>query len=118
VRAATRHDDKGEQQTVVKIRFQKLGRRNRAYFRIIVVDARRKRQGTYLEKIGQYDPVETDKVKRLSVDTERLKHWIGLGAQPTEALEVILADSGVLVSSLRKPKVKKEKKKPAAAAKK
>src|SRR4051794_22241476 len=62
-----------DRQQVVKIRLQKLGRRNRAYFRIVVADARVKRQGAYLEKLGQYDPIETDLAKQLTVNTDRVK---------------------------------------------
>ena len=80
---------------MVKIRLQKLGRRNRSYFRIVVTDARVKRQGTYLEKIGQYDPIETTPEKALKLNAERIKHWMGHGAQPTEAVAKLMKKSGM-----------------------
>jgi small subunit ribosomal protein S16 len=80
---------------MVRIRFQRLGRRNRSCFRIVVTDARKKRQGEYLEKIGQYDPVEKDAAKQFLVDAERVKHWLGQGAQLSEAVAVLLKHQGV-----------------------
>lgn len=84
--------EKGSQR-VVRIRLQKLGRRNRAFFRIVVTDARVKRQGAYLEKLGQYDPIEKSKEKQLVVNVERYKHWIGQGAQATEAVKNLVRKS-------------------------
>ena len=92
---------------MVKIRLQKLGRRHRSFFRIVVTDVRAKRQGTYLEKLGQLDPLEKDAVKQLTLNTERAKHWLALGAQPTPAVASLLEKAGVTLS---KPKVKKPKK--------
>jgi len=80
---------------VVRIRLQRLGRRNRSCFRIVVIDARTKRQGEYLEKIGQYDPVEKDNAKQFTVDAARVKHWLGQGAQLSEAVAVLLRKQGV-----------------------
>lgn len=104
---------------MVKIRLQKLGRRNRAYFRIVVTDARVKRQGMYLEKLGQYDPIEKNAEKQLVVNAERVKHWVERGAQATEAVTNLLRTRGVATSLPKKPKVKKAKSaaKPAAAKK-
>ncbi len=98
---------------MVKIRLQKLGRRNRAYFRIVVQDVRVKRQGLYLEKLGQYDPIETVKEKQLQFNAERLKHWISQGAQASDAVVNLLKPYGVNLHD--KPTPKKEKKAKAAA---
>ncbi len=95
---------------MVKIRLQKLGRRNRSYFRIVVSDARVKRQGDYLEKIGQYDPIETNADKQLTVNLERVKHWVGQGAQATEAVVNLLKKRGLNLNVAPTPKkVKKAK---------
>jgi small subunit ribosomal protein S16 len=81
----------------------------------VVTDARVKRQGIYLEKLGQYDPIETDKVKQLTVNADRLKHWVSQGAQATEAVVNLLKPRGInLENKPTKPKAKKAKK-PAAA---
>ena len=75
---------------------QRLGRRNRSCFRIVVTDARVKRQGMYLEKLGQYDPVQKDTDKKLSVDVERVRHWVGQGAQVTEGAATLLRKYHIL----------------------
>ena len=80
---------------MVRIRLQRLGRRNRSCFRIVVMDARKKRQGEYLEKIGQYDPIEKDTAKQFTVDAARVQHWLGQGAQLSEAVAVLLQQKGV-----------------------
>ena len=79
---------------MVKIRLQKLGRRNRAYFRIVVTDVRVKRQGEYIEKLGQYDPIETKKEKQLLINMERYNHWVGQGAQATDAVKNLIGKFG------------------------
>lgn len=79
---------------MVKIRLQKLGRRNRAFFRIVVTDVRVKRQGEYLEKLGHYDPIETKKEKQVLVNMDRYNHWINHGAQATEAVANLVRKFG------------------------
>ena len=99
--------------SVVKIRLQKLGRRNRAFFRIVVTDARKKRQGDCLEKLGTYDPIEPVAEKAVIVNNERVKHWVDQGAQATDAVVNLLRKRGLkLLDHPMKPK----KKKPAKAA--
>ena len=100
---------------MVKIRLQKLGRRNRACYRIVVTDARVKRQGLYLEKVGQYDPVMKDETKQLTVDGERVKHWLNLGAQATESVALLLRRAGVVMPKPAKAKKAPRKTAPAAA---
>ena len=79
---------------MVRIRLQKLGRRNRAFFRIVVTDARVKRQGAYLEKLGHYDPVEDKKEKQVTINMERYAHWLKHGAQATPAVENLVRNFG------------------------
>lgn len=81
---------------MVKIRLQKLGRRNRAFFRIVVTDVRVKRQGAYLEKLGHYDPIETKKEKQVLINVDRYNHWLKHGAQATEAVENLVRKFGGL----------------------
>ena len=99
---------------MVKIRLQKLGRRNRSYFRIVATDARTKRQGMYLENLGTYDPIEKVAEKAVVVNTERVKHWVGQGAQATDAVVSLLRKRGV--QFLNKPMKPKKKKKTEAKA--
>ena len=88
---------------MVKIRLQRLGRRNRSYYRIVVMDARVKRQGMYLEKLGQYDPIEADEAKKVVVNGERVKHWLEQGAQPTHAVVSLLRKRGIVMHSSKAP---------------
>lgn len=75
----------------VKIRLRKQGRKNRPFFRIVVANDRTKRDGKYLDSIGYYDPMEKDKEKRISVDVERIRHWLSQGAILTERMENIVS---------------------------
>jgi small subunit ribosomal protein S16 len=74
---------------VVRIRMQRLGRRNLARYRLVVMDARNKRQGKCLERLGHYDPTKKDSEKFV-VDLERYQYWIGQGAQASEAVAALL----------------------------
>ncbi|MCF7956491.1 MAG: 30S ribosomal protein S16 [Phycisphaerae bacterium] len=79
----------------VKIRMMRLGRRHRPFYRINAVDGRTPRDGRILEKLGHYDPIEKDASKQLIIDLERVQHWLGLGAIPTESVDDILAKKGL-----------------------
>ncbi len=74
----------------VRIRMKRFGRRHRPFFRICVMDARKPRDGRAIEEIGYYDPMVKDKSKRVSLDMERVQHWLSVGAQPTEKVAVLI----------------------------
>ena len=65
-----------------RIRLARGGAKKKPYFRIVVADQRCKRDGRYLERIGFYNPMV--KETRFEIDTERLKHWLSVGAQPSD----------------------------------
>lgn len=75
---------------MVRIRLKRMGRTHRPFYRISVMDARTQRDGKTIEDIGHYDPMVTDKSQRVSLDMERLDYWIGVGAQPTEKVAVLI----------------------------
>jgi len=79
---------------VLKIRLQRLGRRNHAFFRIVLMDARVKRQGAAKENLGHYDPHGEDS-KKFQVKLERVQHWVGLGAQLTESVQKLFKQQGL-----------------------
>ncbi|MCZ7647343.1 MAG: 30S ribosomal protein S16 [Planctomycetota bacterium] len=81
---------------MVKIRLQRTGRRNSAQFRLVLTDARVKRQGRYLERLGHYDPAGKDETK-IDLNLERVKYWLEHGAQPTESAAQLLRQRGVNV---------------------
>jgi small subunit ribosomal protein S16 len=70
---------------------QRMGRRNRAFFRINAIDERVKRDGKVLEELGWYDPIAKDVAKQLKLDDERVKFWLGRGAKPSDTMMDILA---------------------------
>lgn len=76
---------------MVRIRLQRLGRRNRPFYRISVIDEHVKRDGKLIEELGWYDPIAKDESKQLTLDDERTKFWLGRGAKPTDTMMDILA---------------------------
>jgi len=76
----------------VKIKLKRLGKIREPYYRIVVADARTKRDGRAIEEIGQYHPkLEPSLIK---VDSERAQYWLSVGAQPTESVQRLLAITG------------------------
>ena len=80
----------------LSIRLSRGGSKKRPYYRIVVADARSPRDGKFLEKIGSYNPLlAKDDEKRIVLDAERAKHWLGNGAQPTDRVARFLDLAGV-----------------------
>jgi small subunit ribosomal protein S16 len=80
----------------VSIRLSRGGAKKRPYYRIVVADARSPRDGNFIEKIGTYNPLlAKDDAKRVVLDTERAKHWLSNGAQPTDRVARFLDAAGV-----------------------
>jgi small subunit ribosomal protein S16 len=75
-----------------KIKLMRLGKMREPHYRIVVADARTKRDGRSIETIGEYHPKNDPSVIR--VDSERAAYWLGVGAQPTEAVAAILKVTG------------------------
>ena len=76
----------------LKIRLSRGGSKKRPFYRIVVAEAAAPRDGRYVERIGHYNPmVAKDNEQRLVVDGERVKHWMGLGAKPTERVQKLLS---------------------------
>ena len=76
----------------VMLRFQRIGRPKKAYFRLVAIDKRSKRNGKTLEVLGQYDPKNA---KRIQVQEERISHWISQGAQASDSVRTLLAEAGI-----------------------
>ena len=76
----------------VKIRLKRLGKIRVPQYRIVVVDSRKKRDGKVIEEIGKYHPKEDPSY--IDVVTDRAQYWLGVGAQPTEAVEQLLKITG------------------------
>jgi small subunit ribosomal protein S16 len=79
---------------MVKIRLSRYGNTHNPHYRLVVVDARQKRDGGYLENLGHYDPRK--KVENyLVVDVDRAKYWLGVGAQASDTARRLLKQAGV-----------------------
>jgi small subunit ribosomal protein S16 len=80
----------------LSIRLSRGGSKKRPYYRIVVADARSPRDGKFIEKIGNYNPLlAKDSAERIVLDTDRAKHWLGVGAQPTDRVARFLDAAGV-----------------------
>ena len=80
----------------VSIRLSRGGSKKRPYYRIVVADARSPRDGNFIEKIGTYNPLlAKDDEKRVTLNAERAKHWLSVGAQPTDRVARFLDVAGV-----------------------
>ena len=76
----------------VKIRLKRMGKVRVPHYRVVVVDSRKRRDGRVIEEIGQYHPKEDPSVIELTSD--RAQYWLGVGAQPTEAVQALLKITG------------------------
>jgi len=80
----------------LSIRLSRGGSKKRPYYRIVVADARSPRDGKFIEKIGNYNPLlAKDAPERIQLDAERARHWLGNGAQPTDRVARFLDAAGV-----------------------
>ncbi len=79
---------------MVKIRLRRMGAKKRPSYRIVVADSRSPRDGKFIEVIGLYDPLTDPATVRLN--EERAKHWISVGAKPTETVRDILRKAGLV----------------------
>lgn len=79
---------------MVKIRLRRMGAKKNPYYRIVVADSHFPRDGRFIEEIGTYNPLEEPAA--VTVNAERAKHWIGVGAQPTETVRALLKKAEVL----------------------
>ena len=92
----------------IKIRLARGGAKKRPFYRIVVADSRSPRDGRFIERIGSYNPmVAQDHPDRLKFDAERAKHWLGVGAQPTDRVAKFLANAGLMDPRARREQTKK-----------
>ena len=93
----------------VKIRLTRMGDKKSPFYRIVVADSRKARDGAYIEKLGTYNPL-TNPVE-IKLDVENTKKWLSNGAQPTETARNILVKEGILQPKAKNaPKTDKKKK--------
>jgi len=97
----------------VKLRLKRMGRSHQAFFRLSAIDSRSPRDGRVIEELGHYDPRLKDQSKQFVAKLDRCKHWLDVGAVPSETVSSLLKRSGLEHKQLRLPKPGKPK--PAAA---
>lgn len=99
----------------VAIRLSRGGAKKRPYYRIVVADVRSPRDGKYLEQIGIYNPMlPKDDAGRVKLDEDRARHWLSVGAKPSDRVHRFLDAAGILE---RAPKNNPQKGEPGEAAK-
>lgn len=97
----------------VKIRLKRLGKTRAPHYRIVVADSRTKRDGRVIEEIGRYVPTQNPSL--IEVNSERAQYWLGVGAQPTEQVLVLLKLTGDFQASKGEKAVNKVQGKEAKA---
>jgi len=86
----------------MKIRLARGGSKKRPFYRIVAADSRMPRDGRYIEKLGTYNPLlAKDSEERVKMDVDRIKHWLGEGAQPTDRVSRFLEAAGILEKKSR-----------------
>ncbi|MGC9368156.1 MAG: 30S ribosomal protein S16 [Paracoccaceae bacterium] len=99
----------------IKLRLARGGSKKRPFYRIVAADSRMPRDGRYIEKLGTYNPLlPKDSEERVKMDMERVRYWLGQGAQPTDRISRMLEAAGVLEKKERNNPQKAE---PGAKAK-
>ncbi len=78
----------------VAIRMKRMGRKNRAYYRICATDRRSPRDGRVIEELGTYDTSVPDTDARVTLDNARLEYWLSVGAKPSDAVRVLIKKYG------------------------
>ena len=78
----------------VKIRLKRMGMKKKPFHRVVVADIRSPRDGRFIEEIGYYNPMT--KPAEIKVDNERAQYWLGVGAQPTDTVRILLKKTGAI----------------------
>jgi small subunit ribosomal protein S16 len=81
----------------VRLRLKRIGRRNRACFRLGAFDGRTARDGRAIEELGSYDPGSKDPARQLVLEKERIEHWLKAGALPSQTVSELLKRGGITV---------------------
>ena len=107
----------------LKIRLARGGAKKRPYYSIVIADSRSPRDGRFIERVGTYDPMlDRSRTDRVTLKSERIAHWLGVGALPTDRVARFLGDAGLIAKpAVREtpvkssPKAKAQERQKAAA---
>ena len=101
----------------VRIRLSRGGSKKRPFYKIVVADQRAPRDGRFIERLGSYNPLlPKDHAERLVLNQDKVKEWLGKGAQPTERLQKLFANLGLCAAPVVREQPKKSAPKAKAAA--
>ncbi|MEJ2514686.1 MAG: 30S ribosomal protein S16 [Gammaproteobacteria bacterium] len=75
---------------MVTIRLTRGGAKKRPFYHVVVTDSRNRRDGRYIERLGFYNPVATGQEEGLRLDLERVRHWLGQGAKPSDRVSALI----------------------------
>lgn len=101
---------------MVVIRLARVGSKKRPFYHVVAIDRRHSRNsGNYIERLGYFNPVARGGEIRLHLDHDRITHWVSLGAQPSDRVTCLVAESGKVAAGLpstaQKRKIKQTDKK-------
>lgn len=87
---------------MVKIRLRRDGAKKRPFYHIVAADVRRARDGRFIEELGYYNPmVAADVAPIVELKEDRVRYWLGVGAQPTDKVHYILLKSGLIEATTK-----------------
>ena len=84
----------------LKMRLTRLGAHKTPYYRIVVSDSRKSRDGEYVDLVGTYNPLKNP--EEIKIDNEKATRWLANGAQPTDTVKALLVKAGVEVKAAKK----------------
>jgi small subunit ribosomal protein S16 len=91
----------------LRLRLARAGTKKRPFYRIVVADSRSPRDGRYIEKIGTYNPMlGRDHANRVVLDGEKAKHWLGVGALPSDRVAKFLARAEIIEAPVQREQTK------------
>ena len=93
----------------VKIRMKRMGRKHRSFFRICATSSRSPRDGRVIEELGTYDPMIADTDGRVTLNDERIKYWLGVGALPSDKVKILIKKYGAGGTHAEQQKTAKER---------
>lgn len=79
---------------MVRMRLRRMGAKKNPFYRIVVADQRRARDGRFIENVGTYDPM--CEPAKIEFKEDRAKYWLGVGAQPSDRVSILLAKCGLI----------------------
>lgn len=97
----------------VRIRLARAGRKKVPFYHVVAVDSRKRRDSGFIEQLGYYNPlIEKGDKNRLSINSDRVKYWLSVGAKPSDRTALLLIEAGIEEAEKYRPvftpKVKKE----------